>query len=120
LTIVGCRGDNVENALPSLTVALGLLTAAILLLSGGAAAQATDSDGLSDAVEAALGTDPNNPDTDGDGAAGGDEIAEGTSPLDDTDFPDADGILDQQDNCLGLANPGRFKPWPIRWPCEVS
>jgi|GEM_PF-1564631 len=34
----------------------------------------TDGDGLTDAQESALGTDPNNPDTDGDGAIDGDEV----------------------------------------------
>ncbi|MFP2964292.1 hypothetical protein ACLEPN_42965, partial [Myxococcus sp. 1LA] len=34
----------------------------------------TDGDGLSDAEEIALGTDPNNPDTDGDGLPDGIEV----------------------------------------------
>ncbi|MEM8814250.1 MAG: PKD domain-containing protein [Pseudomonadota bacterium] len=34
----------------------------------------TDGDGLTDVVEATLGTDPNNPDTDGDGLTDGDEV----------------------------------------------
>lgn len=37
----------------------------------------TDGDGLTDAQEAVLGTDPENPDTDGDGALDGDEVATG-------------------------------------------
>ncbi|GAA3670001.1 Stk1 family PASTA domain-containing Ser/Thr kinase [Nocardioides ginsengisoli] len=41
----------------------------------------TDGDGLSDADEAARGTDPNNPDTDGDGISDGQEVANGTDPL---------------------------------------
>ncbi|MEZ4460263.1 MAG: hypothetical protein R3E66_11160 [bacterium] len=40
-----------------------------------------DGDGVKDAAEAALGTDPNNPDTDGDGRLDGVEVALGTSPL---------------------------------------
>ena len=50
---------------------------------------ALDSDGdqLSDDDEAALGTDPFNPDTDGDYLADGEEIARGTDPLN----PDSDG-----------------------------
>ena len=40
----------------------------------------SDDDGLSDAQEAALGTDPNNADTDGDGIEDGDEV-NGTGPL---------------------------------------
>ncbi|HDQ71540.1 MAG TPA: PKD domain-containing protein, partial [Chloroflexi bacterium] len=47
-----------------------------------------DGDGLTNATEAALGTDPNNPDTDGDGLTDGEEVnTYGTDPLD----PDTDG-----------------------------
>jgi uncharacterized surface protein with fasciclin (FAS1) repeats len=46
----------------------------------------TDLDGLPDADETALGTDPNNPDTDGDGVGDGSEAANGTNPLDPTSF----------------------------------
>lgn len=42
----------------------------------------TDNDGLTDAQEAELGTDPNNPDSDGDGYLDVHEITEGTDPLD--------------------------------------
>lgn len=41
----------------------------------------TDGDGLTDDVEAGLGTDPGNPDTDGDGISDGDEVTLGTNPL---------------------------------------
>lgn len=46
-----------------------------------------DTDGLSDAQEAVIGTDPNNPDTDGDGLLDGEEVLEhGCDPLErDTD-----------------------------------
>ncbi|MEI7850783.1 MAG: hypothetical protein WCH86_03040 [Kiritimatiellales bacterium] len=44
----------------------------------------SDNDGLSDAKEASLGTDPNKADSDGDGMSDGDEIAYGTNPLDST------------------------------------
>ncbi len=40
----------------------------------------TDGDGLSDADEEILGTDPNNPDSDGDGILDGDEVILGTDP----------------------------------------
>jgi len=43
-----------------------------------------DGDGLGDAAEVALGTDPGNPDTDGDGYLDGDEITEGKDPIDAT------------------------------------
>ena len=52
----------------------------------------TDGDGISDADEAALGLDPNNPDTDGDGIDDGAELQLGLDPLNpDTDD---DGIAD--------------------------
>jgi len=41
-----------------------------------------DADGLTDAQETGMGTDPNNPDTDGDGYSDGDEVNEGTDPND--------------------------------------
>ena len=47
-----------------------------------------DGDGLSNDEEAALGTDPDNPDTDADGLSDGDEVhTSGTNPL----LPDTDG-----------------------------
>ncbi len=41
----------------------------------------SDGDGLTDAEEVALGTDPNNPDTDGDGYEDGVEVESGYDPL---------------------------------------
>lgn len=56
----------------------------------------SDGDGLSDAEEQRLGTDPNNPDTDGDGLSDGDEVNRyRTDPLKaDTD---GDGLTDGQE-----------------------
>ena len=45
----------------------------------------SDGDGLSDWLEAKLGTDPYNPDTDGDGLPDGWEVAHGKDPLDPSD-----------------------------------
>lgn len=45
----------------------------------------TDGDGLTDAEEADLGTDPAKADTDGDGITDGDEVKNGTDPLDPKD-----------------------------------
>ena len=42
----------------------------------------SDADGIPDAEEQALGTDPNAFDTDGDGYGDGDEVREGSDPLD--------------------------------------
>jgi hypothetical protein len=47
----------------------------------------SDGDRLSDADEAALGTDPTNPDTDGDGYYDGDEAALGSDPFDPASVP---------------------------------
>ena len=41
----------------------------------------SDGDGISDAEEYVLGTDPANPDSDGDGFSDGDELRDGTNPL---------------------------------------
>ncbi|GAA4817051.1 Stk1 family PASTA domain-containing Ser/Thr kinase [Nocardioides caeni] len=50
----------------------------------------SDSDGLTDEEETALGTDPANPDSDGDGISDGQEVTDGTSPTDPLD----PGIVD--------------------------
>jgi hypothetical protein len=42
---------------------------------------------LADADEAAVGTDPNNPDSDGDGYYDGDEVILGADPHDPLSFP---------------------------------
>lgn len=46
-----------------------------------------DLDGLSDADEAALGSDPGNPDSDGDTFSDGEEAAQSTDPTDPDDHP---------------------------------
>lgn len=59
----------------------------------------SDGDGLSDAREAELGTDPNNADSDGDGINDGDEVALGTDPNNaDTD---GDGVSDGEEVAAG-------------------
>ncbi len=56
----------------------------------------SDGDGLPDALEEALGTDPNDPDTDGDGIEDGDEV-NGTGPLE--PFGETDPLdLDSDDD----------------------
>jgi outer membrane protein OmpA-like peptidoglycan-associated protein len=70
-----------------------------------------DGDGLTDAEEAVLGTDPLNPDTDGDGLNDGLEVNIGkTDPLDDD--TDDDGLLDgtEDANGNGVVDAGETAP----------
>jgi hypothetical protein len=61
----------------------------------------SDEDGLTDAEEAELGTDPNNADSDGDGLADGDEVELGTSPT--TADTDGDGYTDAEEQAEGTS-----------------
>ena len=61
--------------------------------------QDTDEDGLSDAVETALGTSPTNSDTDADGLADGAEYTLGTDPL--NQDSDDDGLSDGNEVSIG-------------------
>ncbi len=72
------------------------------LLSGGV--KDSDADGLTDAEEAKIGTDPYNPDTDGDGLSDYDEVrVYGTDPLNpDTDY---DGLTDGAEVHTHKTNP---------------
>jgi Tol biopolymer transport system component len=73
-----------ETAALTQTIAANQTQAAI------AGQQDTDGDGLTDAEEMQIGTDPNNPDTDGDGLLDGEEVKTyGTDPL----KPDTDGDI---------------------------
>ena len=69
----------------------GLTLAAVfgILVECPAAHLDSDGDGIEDFLEAANGTDPDNPDTDGDGLLDGKEIWHGTDPL----MADTDGDL---------------------------
>jgi hypothetical protein len=73
-----------------------VLSLATALLAIDAVAQDSDNDGLTDAQERILGTNPNNPDTDGDGLLDGEEyFVYFTNPLKaDTD---EDGLSDRED-----------------------
>lgn len=73
----------------------------------------SDGDGLNDAEELGLGTDPHNPDTDGDGLLDGQEVNEfGTDPLNpDTD---GDGLWDGEEVETGV--PPVTPPPPLE-PC---
>jgi YD repeat-containing protein len=63
----------------------------------------TDGDGLSDAQEGVLGTDPFNPDTDGDGFSDGIEVASGSDPLNSACTPLNCRIAGQEADSLTLS-----------------
>ena len=59
----------------------------------------SDKDGVNDATEEAVGTDPNHPDSDKDGASDGEEAQKETDGLDPNDIPvvpdeDGEGVSD--------------------------
>lgn len=72
----------------------------------------TDGDGLTDAEETALGTDPDLADTDGDGYDDGEEASWGSDPLDAASLPAADSDGDGYDETVdcddtdALVHPG--------------
>lgn len=63
-----------------------------------------DNDGLTDAEELILGTDPLDPDTDGDGVNDGVEVLAGTDPLDPLDTPGA--VIDLTTGTVVQFSPG--------------
>lgn len=79
----------------------GLGTADVQFTVGAPPAIDSDGDGLSDAQEATLGSDPNNADSDGDGLTDGQEVNQlGTDPL--SADSDGDGFDDGEEvNVLG-------------------
>lgn len=70
-----------------------------------------DGDGLTDAEEEALGTDPNNPDTDGDGFLDGEEVDCGSDPLD----PDSVCPEEQPPSQLPTTGHGAAEAQGSRW-----
>jgi hypothetical protein len=87
-----------------------------------------DHDGLTDAEETTLGTDPLKPDTDGDGLLDGWEVKHGLNPLSDSGAdgrdgdPDADGLGNLLEQTLGSNprsldsdNDGLLDAWEVRY-----
>ena len=75
----------------------------------------SDGDGLDDASEASLGTDPNAPDSDGDGLSDGDEVhVHGTDPLaadsDGDGFPDGEELAQGTNPLDPLSHPATEVP----------
>jgi YD repeat-containing protein len=86
-TIVAANPNGTSNPLP-ITGFLPSMTAFNTISIPGSNPNADpDSDGLTNAQEIALGTDPLNPDTDGDGFSDGLEVLLGTNPLDPNSKP---------------------------------
>ncbi len=81
----------------------------------------TDGDSLTDEQEAALGTDPNNPDSDGDGLNDGDEVNTfGTDPLDED--TDDDGFNDNEEIDAGTdpGDPDSLPPFQLVYEFDNS
>jgi sulfatase modifying factor 1 len=81
-----------------------LLLLSLLLACFGGPAGDADGDGLDDAREAALGADPNNPDSDGDGQPDGIEVdVHHTNPT--NPDSDGDGVFDGEEIATRRSNP---------------
>ena len=69
-----------------------------------------DGDGLTNAQEITLGTDPLNPDTDGDGYPDGLEVALGSDPLDPTSIPTTKSLASQANATFTFSLLNKFNP----------
>jgi|GEM_PF-1557664 len=73
----------------------------------------TDSDGLDDKLEEALGTDINNPDTDSDGFTDGDEVKSGNNPLGTGKLALKQSLIDRLEGKILLQVESRGEAWYI-------
>ena len=80
-----------QRILPVLLVGLGLSCAPTEVEIPLGSEMDSDEDGLTDADEVGLGTDPDNSDSDDDGFSDGDEVAQGADPLSADDHPYSGG-----------------------------
>lgn len=100
-------GAPVADAAPPTTAAPGSTAPQPTNPATTAPATDSDSDGLSDADETALGTDPSNPDSDGDAIDDGTEVHDtGSNPL--VVDSDGDGIEDYPEVDIYNTNPSQF------------
>ena len=87
-TAPGATGTPAAPHAPAVAPEAGTSTPTVSSTTTSAASVDSDGDGLTNAEEATLGTNPNNPDTDGDGLTDYQEVCiYGTNPLN----PDTDG-----------------------------
>ena len=88
LTSIACTGNTLSIVVPNRaagTVAVTIVNGEDVVCTFTNVDTDTDNDGLTDALEVRLGTDPDNPDTDGDGRSDSDELfIDQTNPLDKT------------------------------------
>lgn len=86
-TFVATNANGSSNQLPIVGFLPGMPAFNTISIPGSNPSADADSDGLTNAQEIALGTDPLNPDTDGDGFYDGLEVLLGTNPLDPKSYP---------------------------------
>jgi YD repeat-containing protein len=86
-TLVATNANGSSNQLPVVGFLPTVTAFNTISIPGSNPNADPDGDGLTNAQEIALGTDPLNPDTDGDGYSDGLEVLFGTNPLDPNSFP---------------------------------
>ena len=91
------RGADYTDKVTPVSSAADCNSAFGVVLTGDASRVDSDGDGLSDAEENQLGTNPNDADSDNDGVNDGDEVAAGTDPL--NADSDGDSVEDGADSC---------------------
>jgi YD repeat-containing protein len=113
-TLVGTNAAGSSDPTPKLRFLPGTAAFDTLTVPGSDPNADPDGDGLTNAQEIALGTDPLNPDTDADGYPDGLEVALGSNPLDPTSIPNLQPPVSpiQTFSILNTVNPGISQPVP--------